>query len=703
MAVLQKLRGWGIILSILVALPLLLFIIDPSQVITALQSMSSKYDVGEIGGKSISYENFSKEVDKMAHLSEMMTGSSSSSEQQQKQIRDAVWQSMLDKYLFIPTAQAAGINVGKDEMLDLLYGDNVSPVISNSPVFMDENGAFSRDAVVDFVRNVESDDTGNLKAYWEYIQNAVYTNQYYTKYNNLFVASDTDNALVTARKIDDNNVLTDVDFVMVPFSFAKDSTVVVDSKEILNYYKAHKKNYRQVASRDIEYVVYQVVPSKEDKEAAAEEFASLHEEFATTANVKAFLQKNSDRNYTDYFYKDGELASVNADVDAFVSSNNSGTSPVIEDGDNYFSARILETAMVPDSVYVRHILLRGDNAEHLADSLLGVLGKGGKFDELAEAYSDDKNSAYDGEMGTLGWMTQSVMIPGFESVMTARTRAPYIVDTQYGKHIVEVVRTTKPVLKKKVAIYEKQTVASNETFNKFYNQANKFATLASPGVEAYRAAVDSMAHMPDAVAGTYSHPMKVYESTDTYGTISHAKELTRWAFDNKPGKVSNIITVDNKYFFIAVITGANKEGYTPVKDVALSIENKLYADKMGAKKAADIAAEIEGLTDLEAIAEKLGTSISHEEGVTFASMTSRALDPKFIGALSVAPVGEIAGPVPGNYGVYVFKVTGRDTGAFYTEDDAKATKARMQSYNAQMILPVMMEAADVKDNRARFY
>ena len=333
MAVLQKLRGWGIILSILVALPLLLFIIDPSQVITALQSMSSKFDVGEIAGKSISYENFSKEVDKMAHLSEMMSGSSSSSEQQQKQIRDAVWQSMLDKHLFIPAAQNAGINVGKDEMLDLLYGDNVSPVIANSPVFMDENGTFSRDAVIDFVRNVESDETGNLKAYWDYIQNAVYTNQYYTKYNNLFVASDTDNALVTARKIDDNNVLTDVDFVMVPFSFAKDSTVVVDSKEIVEYYKAHKKNYRQVASRDIEYVVYQVVPSKEDKEAAAEEFASLQEEFATTANIKAFLQKNSDRNYTDYFYKDGELASVNADVDAFVSSHNSGTSPVIEDGD----------------------------------------------------------------------------------------------------------------------------------------------------------------------------------------------------------------------------------------------------------------------------------------------------------------------------------------------------------------------------------
>ena len=42
MAVLQKLRGWGIVLSLLVALPLLLFIIDPSQIMQTVQSVSSR-------------------------------------------------------------------------------------------------------------------------------------------------------------------------------------------------------------------------------------------------------------------------------------------------------------------------------------------------------------------------------------------------------------------------------------------------------------------------------------------------------------------------------------------------------------------------------------------------------------------------------------------------------------------------------------
>ena len=75
----------------------------------------------------------------------------------------------------------------------------------------------------------------------------------------------------------------------------------------------------------------------------------------------------------------------------------------------------------------------------------------------------------------------------------------------------------------------------------------------------------------------------------------------------------------------------------------------------------------------------------------------------FIGAASVAEDGKIYGPLAGNIGVYVYKVTGRDTGAFYTEDDAKARDAQMAQYSSQMVVPVMMEDADVKDNRARFF
>ena len=249
---------------------------------------------------------------------------------------------------------------------------------------------------------------------------------------------------------------------------------------------------------------------------------------------------------------------------------------------------------------------------------------------------------------------------------------------------------------KQVALFEKTALASKETFNHYYSQANKFATIANGSYANYKAAVDTM--------GVYSHPMnRVLESTSSYGAIDNAKEVTRWIFDNKPGKVSNIITVNNNYFFVATVKDVHKEGFATVEEVASNIRQQLYAEKLGEKKTAEVAEKIKGLTDLQAIAEALGTTVSSQEDVTFASMRGQGIDPAFIGAASVAPEGKVCGPVAGAIGSYVFQVTGRDTGAFYTEDDAKNYQNQKNQYMSQMILPVMMDLCNVKDNRARFY
>ncbi len=694
MAVLQKLRGWGVVLSILVALPLLLFIIDPQQIMQTVQSVSSRNDVGKINGKSVSYMDFQQDVDRFQSIHEIMTGTSSTSEQGQQQVRDAAWQSLIDKYLFEPEAEAAGLQVGKDEMIDLTVGDNVSPLISSNPYFVDENGTFSPQRLTEFVQAVNGGDADpRFSQYWDYLQQSVKTSQLYNKYNSIFSAGNIENKLMLGNAIKGNNETANVEFVMVPLTFANDSSVVVSDQEIKDYYNAHKDLYFQNAARDIEYAVFEVVPSAEDIAAQSADFTRLYDEFASTENVRSFLQRNSDTQYSDYYYKTGELNSVNGEVEAFVAANNAGTSPVIQAGNTFYAARILDNAMLPDSVYVRHILLQGMDAKHVADSLVKEI-KGNNFSTLATLYSVDKGSAADGENGNIGWMTQNMMIEGFESVMTAKIGVPYVITTQYGTHIVEVTKATKPNLKKKVGLFQKETLASKETFNNFYNKANRLATIAGGKIANFKAAADS--------TGAYTHPMTITEATDTYGSIGHAKEVTRWAFDHKPGSVSPIITVDNNYFFVVAVKDAHKEGKPEIKEVANSIRSQLYSEKYAEARKEAVAKEIAGLTDMQAIAEKLNSTVSTQEGVAFSAM-SPTLDPKFIGAIAAAKEGEICGPVAGSYGVYVFRVTGRDTGSYYTEDDARNYNAQFASYLSRMILPVMMNDANVKDNRARFY
>ncbi len=691
MAVLEKIRvKFGLAISIIIALALLSFIIDPSTLESALNSMSSKYDVGQIAGKSISYSDFQADVDRYTTINELL--GATRDEESQKQIRNAAWQELLDKYLFVKNAKEAGITVGEDEMLALMGGEYASPVLVQNPVFMDENGVFSADRLKAFIQNVDADDSGQLRTYWNYIQNNVHNQQYYAKYGALFTASGSDNALQLAQAVKEGNTTADVDYCMVFYPMNDvDSTVTVSDDEVRAYYKAHKEFFKQKANREIEYVVFEVVPSSEDIAAASTAMSEAFDEFATTDNMRAFLLKNSERGLDNYWYKAGELATVNAELDDQIFGGNKLTQ-IVTDGTSFFAGREMASKMMPDSAFVKHILLQGDNAAHVADSLVNVLKKGGNFANLAAAYSADQGSAADGELGSIGWMTQTYMIPGFEDVFDAKVGTPYVLTTQYGTHVVLVSNKTKPVAKKQVAILEKTALASKETFNNFYSQANTFATLAGGTYEGYQKALDS--------TKVYSHQATITEATAAYGAIDNAKEVTRWAFDNKPGKSSNIITVDNNYFFVAAVKEANKEGYASVQKVASQIYQLLFSQKQQEVSSKKVAEQIAGASSLEEIAERLGVTVEHRDAL---SLGSSSVEPALIGAIAAAKEGEIYGPVNGVMGTYVVRVANKAQGSFYSEADAKNLATQKAQYLSQMILPVMQEYDNVKDNRERFF
>ena len=693
MALLEKIRvKFGIVISVIIALALLSFIIDPGTLESALNSMSSKYDVGKIAGKRISYNEFQSEVDKYTTINELMTGSSAQTEQMQQQIRDAAWQELVDKYMFIDNAMAAGIHVGEAELVDLVSGESLSPVMAQNPVFFDESGNFSLDMLNAFIANVNQDQTGQLRLYWNYLQNSINTQQYYQKYSALFNAGNYENALQLADDLDFNNTTADVDYCYVSYPIGTDSTIVVSDSEIKDYYNSHKKFFKQTANREIEYVVFEVVPSEADVLATSDEMDAAYEEFQTTDNMRAFLLRNSEESLSEYWYKNGDLNTLNGELNEYIFNRKEDVTPVIKSGNTFLAARVMDSKMFPDSVFVKHILLQGDDAAHVADSLVGVISRGGNFSNLAAAYSADQSSAADGELGSIGWMTQTYMIPGFESVIEARVGRPFVLETQYGTHVVLVTERTEPVLKKQVAILEKTALASRDTFNEYYAQANTFATLAGGSYEGYLRAVDS--------TKVYSHPVTITEATSNYGAIDNAKEVTRWAFDAKEGKASEIITVNNNYFFIATVTKINKEGYAPVEDAASLIEQRLYALKIQDKVLSDVKSKISGISSIEDAAKVLGVEVDRSEAVSLGSTT---VDPALLGAVSAAPEGTLFGPVPGTMGVYVVNVSNRETGSFYTETDARNLAAQKSQYMSQLILSVMSEYDDVVDNRARFF
>ena len=654
MAILETIRvKFGILISVLIAVALLSFIIDPST-IQSVSSMSSKYDVGEIDGKSVSYTDFQAEIEKITAISEM-NGNPVQGDEALAMVRQQAWQQFINDYLFIPSAKAAGFNVGEEEMYQLLSGEMLSGILMQ--MFQ---GNLNKEVLMEIEAQVDADETGRMKLFWDNLLKAVNTDQFYAKYQSLFAKSSFNNALAVAEQVKGNNNTFDVEFVVVPFGFSQDSTIVVSDKEIKDYYTAHKDQYKQVASRDIEYIVIDIVPSADDITVANNAIAAAYDEFKTAENMKTFLLSKSERQLEKRWYKEGELNTLSSDVEAFVKDARVGdVSPIFQNGNSFYAVKVMETAQVPEQVQVKYTQAGVEGAE----------------EALAAAEPQ--------------WISQR---DGVEDLMTTPKGQQITINGM----LFQVVDTRDIVAKKRVAILEKTAQPSDATRSACYAKANSVASKAGGKYEGFKKAVEE--------DGLYAHPYnKMPESTSRLGSVEHTKEVTRWAFDAKVGEVSNIISIDNKYYVVAALKGAHKEGFIPVEEVAARIRPVLYQQKAAEKKTAEVAEKINGLTDLAAVAEALGTTVSSKEGVTFASFTSAGLDNKFIGAASVAEVGALNGPLQGNTGVYVYTVTDRSEGAFFTEDDAALREQQMSYTSLQMLLPVMMDEAEVKDNTARFY
>ena len=261
MALLEKIRvKLGVLITVLIAVALLSFIIDPSTLDMTLRSLSSKYDVGEINGQSIKYEDFNEKVEYYKNIYTMTSGSQAVSEEMMENIYNTAWQELQNEIMVLPAIKAAGVVVGDDEMFDLVQGKEISPVIAQEGIFMDASGNFSRTQLKEFLNAIPNDASGNLSTYWAFLKKSIEEQQYFTKYNSLLSQSNVLNPVELRRGIEDNNVTSNVDFVVVPFGFEPDTTITVSSSEVNAYYKSHKEQYKQNASRDVEFVVYEVVP-----------------------------------------------------------------------------------------------------------------------------------------------------------------------------------------------------------------------------------------------------------------------------------------------------------------------------------------------------------------------------------------------------------------------------------------------------------
>lgn len=702
MAVLEKMRKrMGVFISIVIALALLAFIVNPDDLQRVMSMFSSKYDVGKIAGKSISHQDFDKRRESYNRILGL-TNPNMDREEETEMVNNVTWQSFIADNVLIPACEKAGIKVGEEEMVQMTKnGLDVSPVLLSEGAFINENGMLDEERLQQFVQNIQYDESGQYNDYWNYLQNNMLQDRMFTKYSVMLAKSAYSNNLQVRRDIADNNNSFDVDFILQPIPFTPDSTVKVSNAEIKEYYEQIKPSLKKVETRDAEIVVFDIAPSEKDIAAAKADIEKLYAEFTALpdAEIKNFIERNSDTPFNDFYVKNGELREWSAILDDFVSANSKGALLEPQPYDNIFvSAKILDVAQRPDSVYLKYIPV---SEEKTADSLMSAIKTSEEFSSVAALYVPQQRGV---EPGTIGWVNEAVtyaQLPAeFMKAFTSKKGDMFKVESNGAYIIVRVDNVTSPVRKAKVAVLSRQSSASQETFSNVYAEAGKLKDGAKAGMAAFeKYALDNHLNLipVDNIVG----------GAKTMGSYDKMSEVSRWVFEAKEGNISDVFTIDNKYYVIAALKKIHPAGYAEMSEFSTQIKEFLNMKKRVAKMAEETKAKLEGVESIEAASEKLALPVSSVNDVTFSSLSAgNQTDPILIGYISKAGAENnrgLVGPVKGSLGVAYFQIKDAKNGAFYTESDAQK-KNEQKIYSILNVLPqVMSDDAGIEDQRYKFY
>lgn len=701
MSALQAIRNRGVIVAAAVGVALLAFIL--TDFLNSASSLFSENSnaVAVVNDKEIDVRNYSFLEEYLKNDYQNRSGrpvddrmsAAFKNQAWEMLIQEALYGDEFDKLglgMFYPEHNVYGIT--KYEFVDLLTGKNIDPDIKQIPIFHDSTGTFQVSRVEAYLERL-SDFTPQQKQPWLDFEKQKLSgnlkNRYAALVSNGFYTTTKEAEFYTEV---DNKVI-DFDYIAVKFDHVSDSAVSVSSTDIANYYDENKEDFKTEPTREVEYVAFDVKPSREDYLSVQEYVSKMKDEFEADPNPQAYVNRSSDIPYMDvYLTKDKLHAAILPFADSAKIGQVVGT--YFEDM-YYKAARFVDKKEMPDTVSARHILVKSPDANEVADSLINLLENGADFASLVTEFSQDPGSKDKG--GLYEGIYYGQMSPAFnDTVFMGEPNKFYKAVTRHGVHIIEIMDQHPKIPYFKLAVIARKVEPSNKTHSKYYKDASKFAYESSDTATFYAAieAKDELNKLS----------LTIKKSDYDAGSLSGTREMVQWAFNAEVGEVSKKIYTSGNKYIVAVVVDKNDEEYSSLE----SVEEQIKAKIVDEKKAAQVVAQIKdaGTTDLNELEKVLEKPVQSAEGVKFGATNIQGIgnEPVLLGTMVSAKTGDVFGPITGEKGVYVVQVKEVKTEELYKVD---ATQERIQSSasnvaSASGIINALKSLSDIVDNRIKF-
>lgn len=706
-SVIQKIQNQTGCLLLVIGIAMLAFVLTD-----LLSSRTSLFggnanSIGTINGESVDVQEYNALYEKIVANLQAQNPGLNLSEQFLESYKQQAWNQLVQQKLVSLEYADAGIDVSGEEMEDITIGDHTHEQLLTA--FKNpETNQFDKSRLVRFLtEDIEANP--EQKSAWLEFEKQLIAQLKGEKYSALVQRMFYATELEAVGDMKEHQQGLSANLVGVSFATIPDSSITVTDADLKSYIKAHSFQFKQEASRDIEFVVFDLKPSKEDTIATRQWVADNIEKFKNATDDSLFVAYSGSETPFDPGFK--VRGNFTADVEDDLFSADTGT--VLGPYENQGVFALFKIVAIGEdslkSVRASHILLpvngrtKEDTLKAMdeAKALLSDI-RSGKTSFETEA----RNKNYDGsgqKGGDLGWLREgSTSVPKkfLDRALTAGDGNYFIVSTNSGVHI---GKTTSGISSKtiKVARLTQTVEPSTETDKEYYRMAGEFLAKAKGNEASFEDIAEEMGY-------SKKISKKITEDLRRVAGINNGNIVARWLFDDdtEEGDVSDIIEVDGKYV-IAHCTKIREKGIAEVDDVRDEIEmvvrNQMKAEGIvkqfkEAMKSADNA---------EALAKALETVVTPIPNVLYSegSLPYIGHDDKVVGALFGTEAGKHTDVIIGDQGVYVAWVNGYNE--FKMPEDIDYVKA---NYNGVLnegidskIERSLLEIGKVKDRRYKFY
>lgn len=670
-------------------------------------------EMGKIDGNTISAQHFHALTTEMEEQVKRQQGIAQINSDMEYQIREQVWNDLVQETLLNKEYKALGIQVTPGELSDMYSGQFIHPYLRQ--MFTDpQTGQYNVQAIKYYTENFDQLDT-NQKMQWVELEKNVKKDRAMQKYSTLISQGMYMPKAIAAKIAEIDATQSDVLVASVSLASVSDDEAVPTEDEYKAYYEKHKAEFKvREEVRQLDYILYPINPTQQDLAKIQNDVMKVWEEFSTNyatadmSDLSFFVTDESDRSFDSSFVRSSDFP---APFDSLIAKSAAGSfiAPQIV-GNQWMMAKVLKTDVRPDSLRASVIYVLNDKAganvsrtdaqaSSLADSVLALL-KGNKltFDEAVKQYSDNKET--DPDMGWVldggyGFMNEDVVNTPVDGYFKVK------IPQKVGYFIVKVTGKSTPEKKYSVALITRNIVASEKTSNDIYNAANKFAGQNRTYDEMIAAASNENLSVRSEMISMMMNQL---------GSIQNARSIIQWAYEKETGigdVAAQVYTVDNGYV-VCALKDIYKVGTLSYEQARPMFEQQARNEKKKDVLMAKAEKAAQGATNVETVAAKLATTVDTVAGVSFNAyyFGKFGMEPMAQASVAInAAKGnkKVLAPIRGANGVYVMQIANTVKNEASNAEAVRSMMEQQAMQKTNAVMYVLREKAKIVDQRNKHF